>query len=219
MTEDSIKSLLATFRSVFPYTLVFKYTDLIILGSRQPIRFDLNHLHNAFQQPGIRKSLSNTLIRDPADMIIRLGLDEKGVETFSKGAPVNTDDNMLLELAAPRSLYLNRADAIIAEMENHTHSVIDLLSGYTSKADVYLELAISYFSAGRKEEAYRHIIRALEIEDSFHGRRILGQTLLSFGRNEEAREAFIRALSLAGDEQSRKFVENLLRSIPPTANK
>jgi tetratricopeptide (TPR) repeat protein len=152
-------------------------------------------------------------------MIVRLGLDEKGVETFSQDAPVNTDDNMLLELAVPRSLYLNRMSAVIAEMENHAHSVIDLLSGYSSKADVFLELAISFFSAGQKEEAYRHIVRALEIEDSFHGRRMLGQTLLSLGRHEEAREAFNRALSLGGDEQARQFVAGLLRSIPPTANK
>lgn len=213
LREESVKSFLATFRSVFPHTLVFKFTDLIILGSRQPIRFDYKKLQQAFQQPRIRESLSNTQIRFPGDMLIRLSLDAKGTAAFSQDAPLNTDDNMLLELAAPMSLYINRMDAIAAEMETHSHAAIDLVTGYDSQAGVYLEIASAHFSAGEKEKAHRMILDSLKIEDSYHGRRMLGQWLLNEGCREEARQAFIKALSLAGNEQERDFVQGLLNSL------
>ena len=48
MSEESTRSLLATFRSVFPHTLVFKDRDLILLGSRNPIRFSMSRMRDLF---------------------------------------------------------------------------------------------------------------------------------------------------------------------------
>ena len=114
--------------------------------------------------------------------------------SYSQGAPINTDDNLLLELAAPRSLYRDRTDAIREEMRRHPPAVMGVLTEYDSAEDVELELAASYFTGGRKEDALDACLRALEIRDSFEGLKLLGQTLQSLGRIEEAREALERAL-------------------------
>ena len=127
---------------------------------------------------------------------------------------INTDDNLLLELAAPRSLYRDRTDAIREEMRRHPPAVMGVLTEYDSAEDVELELAASYFTGGRKEDALDACLRALEIRDSFEGLKLLGQTLQSLGRIEEAREALERALRHgSGDAQGHRFVQALLHSL------
>jgi spermidine synthase len=214
MSEESTRSLLATFRSVFPHALAFKDRDLILLGSQNPIRLSMSRTRSFFEDPTIQKDLAKAYIRYPADILAELSLDDEGTATFADGAPINTDDNLLLELAAPRSLYLDRAEAIRADMHRYPPKVIEILTDYDSPADVHLELAASYFTGGKKEEALAACRRALEIRDSFEGLKLLGQTLQSLGRIEEAREALEKALrSKSDDVEGKRFVQALLRSL------
>jgi spermidine synthase len=214
MSEESTRSLLATFRSVFPHALAFKDRDLILLGSQRPIRLSMSRTRSFFEDPTIQKEMASAFIRYPADIIAELSLDDDGMASFSQGAPINTDDNLLLELAAPRSLYRDRTEAIREAMRRHPPAVIETLTDYDSAADVHLELAASYFTAGRKEDALAACLRALAIRDSFEGLKLLGQTLQSLGRIEEAREALEKALlHESEDAQGKRFVQALLRSL------
>jgi spermidine synthase len=218
MSEESTRSLLATFRSVFPHALAFKDRDLILLGSQRPIRLSMSRTRSFFEEPTIQEELASAFIRYPADILAELSLDDAGMASFSQGAPINTDDNLLLELAAPRSLYRDRTEAIRAEMRRHPPAVIESLTDYDSAADVHLELAASYFTAGKKEDALAACLRALEAGDSFEGLKLLGQTLQSLGRIEEAREALEKALlHESADAQGRRFVEALLLSLDEVA--
>ncbi|MEE9179685.1 MAG: tetratricopeptide repeat protein, partial [Vicinamibacteria bacterium] len=218
MSEESTRSLLATFRSVFPHTLVFKDRDLILLGSGNPIRFSMSRIRELLAETAIRDSLARAQIDYPADILAALRLDEAGAEEFSRNAPFNTDDNLLLELAAPRSLYRDRTDAIRAELNRYPPSVMDVLTDYDSEVDVLLELGASYFTDGRKEQALEVCQRALAIRDSFEGQKLLGQTLQSMGRTDEARRALQKALRHEdGDAEGRKFVQALLRSLETTS--
>lgn len=213
MSGESTRSLIATFRSVFPHTLVFKDRDLVLLGSRKPIRFDIRRMEQLFRETPVRENLSLTFVRFPFDLLIHLRLDEQGAEAFSRNAVVNTDDNLLLELAAPRSLFHDRIADIRSEMARYSHAVIDHLTGYSSPAQVYYELAASHFTAGNKEEALRLCLRSLKIEETFNGRKLSGQVLQAMERAQEAREEYKQALSLSQNDGERRVVEALLRSL------
>jgi spermidine synthase len=216
MSEESSRSLIATFRSVFPHTLVFKDRDLILLGSERPVRFSMSRLRRLFDEPEIQKSLARARVTYPADLLAIMRLDEKGSEAYSRGGTLNTDDNLLLELAAPRSLYRDQTKTIQAEMRQYPPEVMDHLTDYTSEAALQLELAASYFTDGQKAAALEACQRSLTLQPSFDGEKLLGQTLHSMGRDEEARQALERALDHDdGDEQGRKFVRALLRSLGP----
>lgn len=211
MSEDSTRSLIATFRAVFPHALVFQDRDLILLGSRQPIRFSFARMRRLFEQPAIKESLSKGFIAYPADLLVRLSLDERGTETFSRGAGLNTDDNMRLELAAPRSLYRDRLDAVRDTMSEHAPLVVDHMVEYGSEAALRLELAASWFTAGRLTEALEQCGHSLQLEASFDGFKLLGQIL---HRREEpglARAAWERALAVGGDPAGRAFVDSMLQ--------
>jgi spermidine synthase len=219
MTEDSTRCLIATFRTVFPHTLVFKDRDLILLGSRHPIRFDIPRMKRLFEDPDIAKNLSLTHVRYPFDLLAGLRLDEKGAEGFSRGAPLNTDDNLRIELAAPRSLYRDQVEAIRTDMGRYSRSIFDHVTGYGSRAEVYNELAASHLTAGRNDEALEFCRLSLEIEESFEGQKLLGQIYQSMGRIDEARDALIDALELGGDPDARRFVEAMIRSLHATQSR
>ncbi len=217
MTEESTRSLVGTFREVFPHVMIFKDRDLIMLGSRQPLELSMRRLQAFFDEPGIRESLEEAAIQYPADILVTLRLDEDGAYAFSEGAPLNTDDNMRIELAAPKSLYQDRIDAILADMSKYSASIFKHLVDFDSRAGVEIEIAASLFTTGRKKLALDHALRAVEMSPSFESQKLLGQVLESLGRKDEAREALRRALAAGGDPSGRRFVEAMLRSLGPPA--
>jgi spermidine synthase len=218
MSEASTRSLLASFRSTFPHVLVFKERDLIMLGSHKPIRFSLPRMRRLFAEPRIRDNLALAYVRYPYDLLSNLRLDTKGIDEFSRGAPLNTDDNMRLELAAPRSLYRSQIEAVRSVIARYPPNLLDYLEDYGTPAQAYVELAASHFTAGRNEQALAACRQSLKLEDSFEGQKLLGQVLQGMGRSEEAREPLENALALGGDPEERRFIEALLRSLDsPTA--
>ena len=215
MSEDSAREVMATFRSVFPHVVAFNDRDLILLGSDRPISFSLDQMTRRFADPGVRASLAEAFVRYPTDLLVKLKLDERGTAAFAAGAALNTDDNMRLELAAPRTLYQDRLTAIRAELDQHPPAPFGLLTGYGSPAEAEFELAASYFTAGRDDEALRHCERALAIESSFEGLKLLGQIAERRGDRPRARHAWRLALATGGDPGQRALVQALLLGVEP----
>lgn len=215
MSEESAREVVATFQSVFPHTVAFKDRDLILLGSDQPIGFALDRMEHRFAEPAVRASLAEAFVRYPADLLVKLRLDENGVEAYAAGAPLNTDDNMRLELASPRALYDDRLASIRSELDEFPPAPLSLLTGYGSQADVEIELAASYFTAGRQDEALRHCERALALESSFEGLKLLGQIAERRGDQGRARNAWRLALASTGAPEHRALIEAMLSGIDP----
>ena len=218
MTQNSTRSLIRTFRDVFPHVVIFKDRDLIMLGSRQPLELSMRRLKAFFEKPGIRKSLTAADVQYPADILVTLRLDEDGAYAFSEGAPLNTDDNMRIELAAPKSLYRDRVETILTQMSQYSASIFKHLVDFDSRAGVELEIAASLFTTGRKELALDYALRAVQMSPSFESQKLLGQVFESLSRKTEARAALRKALAAGGgDSSERRFVEAMLRSLGPPA--
>ena len=195
--------------------VAFNDRDLILLGSDRSITFSLDQMTRRFADPGVRASLGEAFVRYPADLLVKLRLNERGTAAFAAGAALNTDDNMRLELAAPRTLDQDRLTAIRAELDRHPPVPFDLLTGYGSPAEAEFELAASYFTAGRDDEALRHCERALALEPSFEGLKLLGQIAERGGDRRRARHAWRLALAKGGDPPQRAVVQALLLGVEP----
>jgi spermidine synthase len=213
MSEESTRTLIATFRRVFPHTIAFKDRDLILLGSRRPIRLSLERLGELYRNPEVAQSLTRAGMKYPSDVLVSMTLDAKGAELFSTDAPINTDDDMRLELRAPRSLYTDQVEQILQAMHEHPPDVVSALGDVSSESAVRVELAASYFTSGHLDLALRNAQRAVEADASFEAQKLLGQILQRLGRREEARVALERALVAGGDPAGRHFVEAMLRSL------
>jgi spermidine synthase len=215
MSEEAIRSLVGTFGSVFPERLLFTLSsgrDVLLLGSRRPIRFPLPAMRRVFEDPDRSEVLGSIGLHYPFDLLVELTLDTSGCEEFSRGAPLNTDDNMRLELSAPRTLYIDRIEEIGQAFARHPVNVVDHVSGYHSAGEVTLEQAASLFTAGKSEAALVACEQAIALEPTFAAYKLRGQILQGLGRTDEARRAFEFALSLGGDADEQAFVQALLRS-------
>ncbi len=217
MSEDSTRSLIATFRSVFPHVVAFKDRDLILIGSRKPVSISVERLNQLYQSKEIGESLARAGLKYPSDVLVSMRLDSRGVEAFAKAAPMNTDDNMRLELRAPKTLYRDDIDSILAAMGEHRPDVVSQLRDMSSEAAVRSEIAASYFTSGDLDAALENALRSVALSASFEGQKLLGQILQQLGRKNEARAALKGALDAGGDPEGRRFVEAMLRSLSSPA--
>ena len=217
ISEESTRSLIATFRQVFPHVVAFQDRDLILIGARQPLRFSLETLEGFYRTPAIQESLTRAEMPYPRDVLVSMTLDDDGTQAFSIDAILNTDDNMLLELHAPRSLYRDEVDSILDTMRSYPPDVMAHLVDVDSELDTRLELAASYFTSEKLDEALLQTELAVLIEPSFEGQKLRGQILQRLGRDDEAKQALQDALDAGGDPTGRRFVEAMLRSLDSPA--
>ncbi|MCG6924029.1 MAG: hypothetical protein LJF30_01705 [Acidobacteria bacterium] len=216
MSEEATQSLVATFASVFPEQLLFRLSsgrDVLLLGSHRPIRFSLPRMRRVFEDPARSEVLGSIGLHYPFDLLVGMSLDTRGCAEFSRGATLNTDDNMHLELSAPRTLYVDRAEEIGRAIGEHQVALVDHVDDDRPRGEVLLDQAASLFTSDRLEEALALCQEAIGLEPSFAAYRLRGQVLQGLGRTDEARRAFQFVLSLGGSPEERAVVEALLRSV------
>ncbi|PYS70236.1 MAG: hypothetical protein DMF69_14200, partial [Acidobacteria bacterium] len=109
LSNDSLRSVLATYQKVFPHVLVFqvggagKGKDLILVGSNQSVNLEL--LPQRIADPRIAKELERVNLKSEADVRAWYVCDETRLGPAVAGAKINTDDNMHIETTVPREAF------------------------------------------------------------------------------------------------------------------
>jgi spermidine synthase len=111
MNPEVLKSILGTFYTVFPHGFVFTNAndqEMIMIGSVNPVRFDLRKLAALNQDWRIRRKLSAIPITNPYDVLAQYTLSREEVLKLTKGAVTNTDRNAYAEVTQSRLFYKER---------------------------------------------------------------------------------------------------------------
>ncbi|HKO61839.1 MAG TPA: fused MFS/spermidine synthase [Pyrinomonadaceae bacterium] len=109
LSTDSLRSVLATFQHVFPHVLVFrvegvnKGKDLLLVGSKKPRTLD--QLSLGFNDARMSAELARVNIKSEADVRAWFVCDESRLAPAVSGAIINTDDNMHIEMTAPKEAF------------------------------------------------------------------------------------------------------------------
>jgi hypothetical protein len=109
LSNESLRSILATFHETFPHVAVFrvqgaaKGKDLILVGSRARIELDLMTQRLADQRTQLE--LGRIGLHSPEDVRKWYVCDENKLGPAVAGAVINTDDNMHVETVAPREAF------------------------------------------------------------------------------------------------------------------
>ncbi|MDQ2856815.1 MAG: fused MFS/spermidine synthase, partial [Acidobacteriota bacterium] len=110
LSNESLRSVLATFQKVFPHVMVFRVggtvqgKDLVLAGSRMPLNLD--RIAERMREPRILAELSRVGMKSEADVRAWYVCDETRLAPATSGAVINTDDNMHVETTAPREAFL-----------------------------------------------------------------------------------------------------------------
>jgi spermidine synthase len=109
LSTESLRSVLATYQSVFPHVLVFRVEgtsrgkDLLLVGSNQPLSLDT--LSQRLSEPRIAAELARVNLHSEADIRSWFVCDESKLAPAVAGARINTDDNMYIETTVPREAF------------------------------------------------------------------------------------------------------------------
>jgi spermidine synthase len=106
--ESTLKSILHTFYSVFPYGSVFTdYNDsqMIMIGSNHPLELNVQKLKLLTENAILRKQLSQLPFESPYDFLTNFSLGRTQVVGLAAGAAVNTDDNAYAETHQSKLFY------------------------------------------------------------------------------------------------------------------
>ena len=127
---EELRSILAAFHSVFPQVAVFETLDgidLLVIGSAEPIRLDAALAESRMSELRVRLDLARVRIRRPLDVLGMYQTGGRALDAIVAGARKNTDDNGLVEFAAPKSLYLDTQDANTALLQSGPEDPIEVV--------------------------------------------------------------------------------------------
>jgi spermidine synthase len=110
LSEDSVRTVLRTFRSVFPHTTVWygligDSTQVIgLVGSRDPLATDDAALAAGYMRAGepLQRSLQEVNLGSLPLFLSHFVLGEAAAADFAGAGPLDTDDRPRIEFEAPR---------------------------------------------------------------------------------------------------------------------
>ncbi|HYP27733.1 MAG TPA: fused MFS/spermidine synthase [Blastocatellia bacterium] len=224
MSPQDVKTLVATFKTAFPYVYLFRGAegDLMLLGSKVERKLELKNIQSHLMNPKVASDHRRISADSPADIISRLYLGPKELAAFSDGAPINTDNNALIEFNAPRRVgtaeetvernvktlleYASSPSAHIAENDSVSgyanYALLPSLDGksrVSGEADFLLETALGAVKRSDYARAEQLLNYSLDIEETARARSVMGELKLAQKDEGAAVEEWNRALAMDPD--------------------
>jgi predicted membrane-bound spermidine synthase len=118
VTPGVVAVVVANLRAIFPHVEIWfaNSSDLVVLASRQPIRWSGARVAAALQ-PGTRTAAALRMwmqITEPSELLGHFLLGDRGTAALAAGAPFgHTDDHPALEFQAARSLLAGTTSASV----------------------------------------------------------------------------------------------------------
>jgi spermidine synthase len=205
---EDVRTLLRSFTEVFPAVQVWRVgVDAILIGGPRDLPLPVGRIFARASDP-VRADLARIGIRSPEDLLAHFWIGGDELRAALPPGPLNTDDNMRIEFAAPlRMLARDRTRLLEQEIElkgmfrGRTTGVLPLLQfpdDDRGKRARFLEgLAQAALRSGFTDEAAVYGVAAWEAEPSAQTAAGRAAALTASGRDPEA--------AAARDDAERRF--------------
>jgi spermidine synthase len=130
MSSVDFKAVVRTFHAVFPHVTVWEASfdgDYLLIGSPQDLNIDYEMLIDRLDDERMRADTGRMHITGLASFIGKLIMDDEAIAEYTKGAPLHTDDNSLLEYSAPKALLGGRSTVLLEELYDYRSSPVSML--------------------------------------------------------------------------------------------
>jgi spermidine synthase len=106
LSPADLKMIVATLAPHFPELTLWhaEGPDLLLFAQTQQQSLQFDHLRSAWRDAGVRKDFESMDVRQPEGIVAYFLLGDAGVRKLAEGGEKNSDDRMLLEYHAPRTL-------------------------------------------------------------------------------------------------------------------
>jgi spermidine synthase len=168
ISGDDLKSIVATFLSVFPDGTLWLVgdADVLLVGSTEPLDARIAGMAEAMKRPGVAADLATVGVTGPFAVVSMFVAQGEALKAWTGGAPLQTDDRSQLEFSGPRSIFGvarddNAADLrALAVTSPKPAAVASVLAGAT--ASDWRDRGLMYLKADASRPAYDDLVKALE---------------------------------------------------------
>lgn len=96
---SSARMTARTFIEAFPHAQLWlpSVRDAVLIGSEEPLTMELDRVLEAYDDPRTRTNLQRAYLESPEALLATFLLDSAGLERWTSGAPLITDERPLME--------------------------------------------------------------------------------------------------------------------------
>jgi len=107
ISSDDLKSIVATFLSVFPNGTMWLIgdADVLLVGSTESLDSRIAGVAEAMKRPGVSTDLATVGVGGPFAVVSMFVAEGEALKAWTEGAPLQTDDRSRLEFSGPRSIF------------------------------------------------------------------------------------------------------------------
>jgi spermidine synthase len=168
ISTDDLRSIVATFLSVFPDGTLWLVgdADVLLVGSDGPLTPRIAGMAQAWQRPGVAADLATVGAKEPFAVVSMFVAEGRALADWSAGARLQTDDDAGLEFSGPRSIVgvtrddNRRALRDVGAAAPRVPFVDQMLTAASSQA--WRDAGIMHFDADGYQSAYEAFTRAME---------------------------------------------------------
>ncbi|MHC4441046.1 MAG: fused MFS/spermidine synthase [Planctomycetota bacterium] len=162
------KLIVGTLSDVFGHISVWTSgaDDYILLAGRNPSAVPFELMQERLSIKSVGEDLYRIGIKDVFHVVEKYRTSGRSLRDWIADAPVNTDDNALLEFSAPQSLYLNHTQRILRGLIDCHQSPFDEVILFPKDAKVRESASIRMANAIKAQE-YRYEAGTLWVKESY----------------------------------------------------
>jgi spermidine synthase len=172
ISSDDLRSIVATFASVFPDGTMWLVGDgdLLLVGSTSPVDARLSNVGEGWRSPQVSSDLQQVGLRNPFGLLSLYvgGGDE--LRQFGDEAAPQRDSRMALEFSGPRAINATEDAGNAAELRQlaeHAKRPAAVAAAFSSAtARDWRDRAAMQMTASSYDAAYRDYQRAIELDRS-----------------------------------------------------
>jgi len=166
LPADDLRSIVRAFHESFPNVMLFETfdgVDILLLGSQEPLRLDLDQIEQRLEELSVRMDLARVNVRRAEDLLTLFRLGPRDVARLVEDAPRNTDDNARVEFSAPKTLGVYTLDDNLEMLRAYASDPLDYvvpeIRDRRTRDEMGLELAQSFLDRGYLDLASSTVAR------------------------------------------------------------
>ena len=168
ISRDDLRSIVATFLSVFPHGTMWLVgdADVLLLGSTEPLDARIAGIGAAMARPGVGADLASVGVTGPFALASLFVAQGDALRQWADGAPLQTDDRSQLEFSGPRSIFGAARDDNAETLRQLAAAspkppAVSAAIAAATPAD-WRNRGLMFLKADANRPAYADLVRALE---------------------------------------------------------
>jgi spermidine synthase len=167
ISEADLRSIVETFRSVFPNGTVWLVGDgdLLLVGAVEPLESRLSNVQTGWQRAGVAEDLGDVSLAEPFGLWSLFAGGPEELKSYGAGAAHQTDDRMALEFSGPNSINspasFTNTQALRHLLDGRERPAVIARSIATAGAAQWRNRAEMMLGAGAYDVSYENFVTAL----------------------------------------------------------